>query len=116
MKNTERINEIKISDDYFKITALVLLTVLMSSVRVNAQMNAKQIDSIVNKAVNTIDNTVGFAIGIVKDGKIVHVKGYGLKSVDSNEAVTADTPFGIASNSKAFTSAALAILVEQGKI
>ncbi len=30
--------------------------------------------------------------------------------------VTADTPFGIASNSKAFTSAALAILVEQGKI
>lgn len=116
MKNTERINEIIISVNYFKIATLVLLTVLMSSVKVNAQMNAKQIDSIVNKAINTIDNTVGFAIGIVKDGKIVHVKGYGINSVDSNEAVTADTPFGIASNSKAFTSAALAILVEQGKI
>ena len=79
-------------------------------------MTPKQIDSIVNKAINTLDNTVGFAIGVVKDGKIVHVKGYGVNSVDLKEAVTADTPFGIASNSKAFTSAALAILVEQGKI
>tara|TARA_R110000744_G_scaffold377120_1_gene491880 strand:- start:270 stop:1934 length:1665 start_codon:yes stop_codon:yes gene_type:complete len=116
MKNIGRNNRIKIRIDYFKITALVVLIVLMSSVRVTAQMTAKQIDSIVNKAINTLDNTVGFAIGVVKDGKIVHVKGYGVNSVDLKEAVTADTPFGIASNSKAFTSAALAILVGQGKI
>jgi CubicO group peptidase (beta-lactamase class C family) len=116
MKNIERNNRIKIGIDYIKITAVVLLMVLISSVRVNAQITAKQIDSIVNKAINTIDNTVGFAIGVVKDGKIVHVKGYGVNSVDLKEAVTADTPFCIASNSKAFTSAALAILVEQGKI
>ena len=51
----------------------------MSSVSVTAQMTANQIDSIVNKAINTLDNTVGFAIGVVKDGKIVHVKGYGVK-------------------------------------
>ncbi len=114
MRNTERNNRIKI--DYFKITALVVLMVLMSSLRVNAQINEKQIDSIVNKAINTLDNTVGFAIGVVKDGKIVHVKGYGVNSVDLKEVVTADTPFGIASNSKAFTSAALTILVERGKI
>ncbi|WP_445908850.1 serine hydrolase [Yeosuana sp.] len=115
-KNTVSNNIIKIRMDYFKITGLVLLIILMSSVRVTAQMTAKQIDSIVNKAINTLDNTVGFAIGVVKDGKIVHVKGYGVNSVDLKEAVTAHTPFGIASNSKAFTSAALAILVEQGKI
>lgn len=116
MKNTGRNTKIKIRTDYFKITALVVLIVLMSSVSVTAQMTANQIDSIVNKAINTLDNTVGFAIGVVKDGKIVHVEGYGVNSVDLKEAVTADTPFGIASNSKAFTSAALAILVEQGKI
>ena len=114
MRNTERNNRIKI--DYLKFTTLVVLMVLMCSVRVNAQMTAKQIDSIVNKAIKTLDNTVGFAIGVVKDGKIVHVKGYGVNSVDLKEVVTADTPFGIASNSKAFTSAALAILVERGKI
>lgn len=116
MKNTEQNNRIKIRTDYFKITALVLLIVLMSSATITAQMTAKQIDSIVNKAINTVDNTVGFAIGVVKDGEIVHVKGYGVKSVNSKEAVTIDTPFGIASNSKAFTSVALAILVEKGKI
>ncbi len=114
MKNIKRNNRIKFA--YLKITALVVLIVLMSSVRVTAQMTAKQIDSIVNKAINTLDNTAGFAIGVVKDGKIVHAKGYGVNSVDLKETVTADTPFGIASNSKAFTSAALSILVEQGKI
>ncbi|MFD0796847.1 serine hydrolase [Maribacter chungangensis] len=79
-------------------------------------MNAEQIDSIVKKAITTMDNTVGFAIGVVKDGQIVHAKGYGINSIDSKEAVTTNTPFGIASNSKAFTTAALAILVEQGKV
>ncbi|SDF12696.1 CubicO group peptidase, beta-lactamase class C family [Pricia antarctica] len=110
------IEKIKNNMDYLKITVLGLLMVVMSSVKVNAQMNAKQIDSMVNTAISTLDNTVGFAIGVVKDGKIVHVKGYGVTSIDSKEAVTANTPFGIASNSKAFTSAALAILVDQGKI
>ncbi|WP_245980593.1 serine hydrolase [Flagellimonas lutimaris] len=100
----------------YKVAIVVCSMVLLSSVSTYAQMTGKQIDSVVNKAMSTIDNTVGFAIGVVKDGQIVHVKGYGLNSMDSNEAVTADTPFGIASNSKAFTSAALAILVDQGKI
>ncbi|MGB5645967.1 MAG: serine hydrolase [Muriicola sp.] len=116
MKYTERNSKIKIRTNYFKIIVLLMLTMLLPSVKGTAQMTAKQIDSLVTIAVNTVDNTVGFAIGVVKDGKILHVKGYGVNSVDLNEAVTADTPFGIASNSKAFTSAALAILVEQGKI
>tara|TARA_R110002050_G_scaffold56512_3_gene127158 strand:- start:119582 stop:121246 length:1665 start_codon:yes stop_codon:yes gene_type:complete len=106
----------KNSTSYLRKALWSLLMVLLCSIVVNAQMTAKQIDSIVNKAMNTLDNTVGFAIGVVKDGSIVHVKGYGNNSVDYEEAVTADTPFGIASNSKAFTSAALAILVEQGKM
>jgi CubicO group peptidase (beta-lactamase class C family) len=58
----------------------------------------------------------GVAVGVVKDGKIVHAKGYGVKSVDSAEPVDAYTSFAIASNSKAFTTAALAILVEEGKL
>lgn len=102
--------------DTMKIKVLGLLMLLISSTSINAQITATQIDSIAQKAMSTLDNTVGFAIGVVKDGKIVHVKGYGIKSIYSKETVTADTPFGIASNSKAFTSAALAILVERGKI
>ncbi len=116
MKNTKTIDRIDEGVYSLKIKILTFLILLMISASVNAQMTASQIDSIVEKAISTLDNTAGFAIGVVKDGKIVHVKGYGLKSVDSKETVTADTPFGIASNSKAFTSAALAILVEQGQL
>jgi len=113
MKN---IIDIDNSVKYFKTATIGLLITLFSIVRVNAQMTATQIDDLVNNAMKAIDNTVGFAVGVVKDGEIVHAKGYGINSIDSKEAVTADTPFGIASNSKAFTSTALAILVEQGKI
>jgi len=116
MRNIEANKGKENCTDYLKIKMLGFLMLLMSSVSINAQMTATQIDSIVEKAISTLDNTAGFAIGVVKDGKIVHVKGYGRTSVDSKEVVTAYTPFGIASNSKAFTSAALAILVEQGKI
>jgi CubicO group peptidase (beta-lactamase class C family) len=116
MKNTEQHHSIKISVDYFKISILVALVALLFWGKVNGQMTTEQIDSIVHKAMDTMDNTVGFAIGVVKDGEIVHAKGYGVNSIATNEAITANTPFGIASNSKAFTSAALAILVEQGKI
>jgi len=116
MRNIEANKGKENRTDYLKIKMLGFIMLLMSSVSINAQMTATQIDSIVEKAISTLDNTAGFAIGVVKDGKIVHVKGYGRTSVDSKEMVTAYTPFGIASNSKAFTSAALAILVEKGKI
>ena len=56
------------------------------------------------------------AIGIVKDGKLVYAKGYGVRSLGDNVPVTPDTRFGIASNSKAFTTTALSMLVEEGKL
>ncbi|MBL06000.1 MAG: serine hydrolase [Planctomycetes bacterium] len=58
----------------------------------------------------------GLAVAIVKDGKLVHAGGYGVRELGGEDAVDADTLFAIASNSKAFTSAALATLVEDGKI
>lgn len=93
-----------------------LLALVFSVTALKAQMSTKQIDSLVFKAMKTLDNTVGFSIGIVKNGEILHAKGYGLTSIKTNKKVTLNTPFGIASNSKAYTSAALAILVDQGKL
>lgn len=61
-------------------------------------------------------NVPGMAICIVKDGKVVLAKGYGVKDVNTNEKVTPNTLFAVASNTKAFTAAALGILVEEGKI
>ena len=58
----------------------------------------------------------GMAIGVVKDGKVILEKGYGIKEIGKKEKVDANTLFPIASNSKAFTATALALLVEEGKL
>jgi len=58
----------------------------------------------------------GIAVGIVKDGKLVFAKGYGIRELGQPGKVNADTLFAIASNTKAFTTAALAILVDEGKL
>lgn len=80
-----------------------------------AQISSTQVDELVERSLKTF-NVPGIAVAIVKDGKIIHAKGYGVKSILTNEKVDANTLFGIASNSKAFTSAALAMLVDEGKV
>ena len=58
----------------------------------------------------------GLAIAIVKDDQVLLSKGFGNRRVGAVESVDQHTLFAIASNSKAFTSAALAILVDEGKL
>ncbi|MFZ5554356.1 MAG: serine hydrolase [Bacteroidota bacterium] len=60
--------------------------------------------------------TPGMAVGIMYNDTILLAKGYGTLSADSDVPVDIYTKFGIASNTKAFTAAALAILVDQKKI
>jgi CubicO group peptidase (beta-lactamase class C family) len=58
----------------------------------------------------------GMAVMVIKDGAVVHSAGYGVRKLGEAAPVTSKTLFGIASNTKAFTSAALAILVDEGKL
>jgi len=58
----------------------------------------------------------GLAVVIVKDGETVLAKGYGVRELGGSEAVDDHTLFAIASNTKAFTAAALAMLAEEGKL
>jgi CubicO group peptidase (beta-lactamase class C family) len=95
---------------------LILSLLLLSTVLGKAQnFSPSEIDSLVQKVMTSF-RVPGIAVGVVKDGKIIHAKGYGVRSLKTKEATTPNTLFGIASNSKAFTAAALGILVEQGKI
>jgi CubicO group peptidase (beta-lactamase class C family) len=80
-----------------------------------AQISESQLDELVEKTLTTF-NVPGIAVAIVKDGKIVISKGYGVSNIKTKQKVDGNTLFGIASNSKSFTSAALAILVDEGKI
>ena len=58
----------------------------------------------------------GVAIGIVRGTEPVYLKGYGVRSLKTHEPVTADTLFDIGSCTKAFTSASVAMLVDDGKM
>ena len=58
----------------------------------------------------------GIGIGVIENGKVTHLKGYGITSTKTGDNVDENTLFAIASNSKAFTTTALGILVDQGKL
>ncbi|HEX8618184.1 MAG TPA: serine hydrolase [Thermoanaerobaculia bacterium] len=75
------------------------------------------------RAVDKLFNTAlkawqipGAAVAIVRNDRIVYVQGYGTKTLGAIEPVTPDTLFQIASTSKAFTTAALSMLVAEGKL
>lgn len=78
-------------------------------------ITSTQIDELVERTMKTF-RVPGIAVAIVKDGKVIHSKGYGVSSLNTNQKVDENTLFGIASNSKAFTTATLGILVDEKKI
>ncbi len=58
----------------------------------------------------------GISVAVVKDGKVVSAKGYGLANVELGAPATADTVYEIGSITKQFTATAIMMLVEGGKI
>lgn len=78
-------------------------------------LSGKSIDSLAERSMMAF-NVPGIAVAVIKDGKVIHSKGYGVRSVKTMEKVDEHTLFGIASNTKAFTAAALGILIDDGKL
>ena len=86
------------------------------SYSVKAQvLTTSQIDSLVQKTMRTF-NVPGMAVAVLKDGKIYHKNTYGISSIKTNAEVNENTLFGVASNTKAFTAAALGQLIDQGQL
>jgi CubicO group peptidase (beta-lactamase class C family) len=78
-------------------------------------LTSAAIDSLVGRTLKAFE-VPGIAVAIIKDGKVIHSKGYGVRSMATGQPVDENTLFGIASNSKAFTTAALGMLVDEGKM
>jgi CubicO group peptidase (beta-lactamase class C family) len=108
LKDSAVLNKITMK---YKITVIAILSCFMAK----AQLTENQIDTLVTRTMKTFD-VPGIAVAVVKDGKVVLSKGYGVRSLNSKLPVDQHTLFGIASNSKAFTGAALAMLVDEKKI
>jgi CubicO group peptidase (beta-lactamase class C family) len=58
----------------------------------------------------------GIAVAVVHDDSVVFAKGFGVRKLEAPEVVTPDTRFAIGSTTKAFTTAAMGILVDEGKM
>ena len=75
----------------------------------------KDFDRYVEHGLQVLE-TPGAAIAVVKDGKVLFARGYGVRRLGDAARVDAHTLFQIASNTKAFTTALLAMLVDDGKL
>lgn len=100
-----------------KLGLQVVILYLFITMNVSAQQLAlpPDLDDYVAKVLQAFQ-VPGIGLGIVKDGKIVLAKGYGIRKLGDPALVDENTLFSIASNSKAFTATALAMLVEEGKL
>ena len=103
-----------------KITS-VLAIIFVFQLFVYAQTLDEKLKAI-DEYANTVTQTwagksgAGMAIAVIKDDKVVSAKGYGIRELGKPDKVDENTVFAIASNSKAFTVASLAILVDEKKL
>ncbi|TMO71627.1 serine hydrolase [Pseudoalteromonas sp. S3785] len=99
-----------------KLTKLASLALLASATFNSwAQINTTHLEEVINSSMARFD-VPGMAVAVVQDNKVVFAKGFGTSNLNTHAKVNKDTLFGIASNTKAFTSAALAKLIDEGKL
>jgi CubicO group peptidase (beta-lactamase class C family) len=102
--------------------ALICLGLMLFLAINNAQAGPRQqaetdyaaVDGYLNTQMNDL-GIPGMALGIVEDGEIAHLQGYGTADSTGRE-VTPQTPFHVGSVTKSFTALAVMQLVEAGKI
>lgn len=92
---------------------LLILLIALAFNSAGAQTVDKQIDTLFSGYNST---TPGVAVAVVKDGKVVFQKGYGMANLEYDIPVTTKTVFQLASVSKQFTAFAIYLLEKQGKI
>lgn len=82
---------------------------------ISGEVRADQVDNYV-RTILAERHAPGVAVAVIKSGKVVKLKGYGLASVEFQVPVTAETVFEIGSVSKQMTAAGIMLLVEEGKV
>ncbi len=105
-----------------KITRIFLVTVMLLlsySSRLDAEddlasRQRKQVDAIL--APWSRADSPGATVEVVQDAQIVLHRGYGMADLEQGSPNRPETVFSLASMSKQFTAAAIALLVEQGKL
>jgi len=97
-----------------RLTLILIVFLLMTSLSYS-QSSVDSFDKYVESARQQWQ-VPGLSIVVVKDGKVVFEKGYGVRELGKSDPVTNETLFGSMSTTKAMTVACLAMLVDEGKI
>lgn len=90
--------------------SLCAVTACAASNPTSSQLN--QLDSVIDNALTTF-HTPGMSVGVIHNGKVLYAKGRGYRHLNNKQPVNADTLFRLASTSKAFTAAALALAIDE---
>jgi CubicO group peptidase (beta-lactamase class C family) len=90
------------------LAVLLLLTLAMT-------VRADRIDDYIRKQMQR-QHIPGLSLAVVKDGKVIKAKGYGLANVETNTPAKPETVYQIQSMTKQFTATGIMMLVEEGKI
>ncbi|MDQ3755625.1 MAG: beta-lactamase family protein [Acidobacteriota bacterium] len=61
-------------------------------------------------------NSPGCALGVIRDGRLIYARGYGLANLEHNIPISSKTVFDIGSTSKQFAAASILLLAQQGKL
>jgi|APTNR8051073442_1049403.scaffolds.fasta_scaffold06409_6 CubicO group peptidase (beta-lactamase class C family) len=99
----------------FPLPLLSLFCLLLGANALFAQPDNKALDRYCEQAQKDW-NVPGMSVGVIKDGQVVLAKGYGVAEAGKTAKADENTLFAIASNTKAFVSTSLAMLVEEGKL
>jgi len=98
---------------------ITTITLLFLSFNLHAQdiikFNHLTINEYINQAMERWQ-VPGLSLAIIKDGEVIHLKGYGVCELGRQNKVDENTIFAIASNTKAFTGTALAILESERRL
>lgn len=99
-----------------KHTLLFFVIILLQiSLVLNVSAQSDQIDEYIKTEMQK-RSIPGLSLAVVKEGKVIKMKGYGLANVETNVPVTPETVFKIGSVSKPIIAEGIMMLVEEGKI
>src|SRR5437763_9478593 len=94
---------------------LFTFLLLLTGLAIGQSLDVSKIDALADAALRAW-NAPGIAVAIIRDNQVLLAKGYGVKERGNPAPVTAHSVFAIGSTTKAFTTAAMATLIDEGKM
>lgn len=102
--------------NYFRfIFSLILILIITNISYAQSNFDVNKLDEYLERVYDEF-NPAGFAVGVIKDGEVIYKRGFGYSNIETEKETDTETAFAIASCSKAFTAAAIGILVDEGRL